>query len=169
MASGTVGVPDSIITVHPYERMGWATENTYPCTCGQKAGKPPSLIGSSIPTIDPFFPVDCTQPPPGVTVEVIVPTDSANAFICTEPTNLPGSDFKVNVARSGSSSSLNPMNNFQIGGSSISKQALTSGVGGVFGLLLLLAVGSTIYYRQRYLQLLNGTQATSKANKSKRQ
>ena len=170
MASGTPSVIDATITVHPYARIGWATQNVYPCTCGQKAGKPPNLIGTSIGTdTDSAWIVDCTQPPAGVTVQIDAPTDNPNAFICTQPTSLSDSGFRVNLISPSAAPSMRIPQSFQIGGTSVSSEALATGASGVFGVLFLLALGSTLWYRQRYLQLLNGNESSSRSRKSKRQ
>ena len=166
MASGTASSFDGTITVHPYDHIGQATDNTYPCTCGQKAGKPPSLIGTSIPTDDPFT-VECTQPPPGVNVQIDAPTDNPNAFICTQPTSLSDASFRVSLISPSAAPSIRLPQ--ALGGSSVSNETLATGASGVLGVLFLLAVGSTLWYRQRYLQLLNGNSNSSRTGKSKRQ
>lgn len=157
--------PAPTITFHPYARVDWGAEVAIPCHCGTSK-KPPSMVLNTTAT-DPGFNIECTQPPPGATVQVEVPSGSPNAFICTQapwPTDF---NLRLNAAN------VSPKPNMQLPLGSyvngMSSEDVTTGAIGSLGVVALLAIGSTIWYRRKYLSVLSTNRQNSTASKSKRQ
>lgn len=141
--------PQSIITFKPYVHMEQNTDMTYPCTCNN-IPKVQSVVTSSSTststTTDTSVTIGCTQPPPGATVQIEVPSGSANAIICTQQPLQSDSVFRINGMQVPLGIHSDQPN--------VSGQAFVTGTNGFLGVLVLLAVGSTLWYRRKYQQAI---------------
>lgn len=153
-------------TFHPYEHMGWGSEAAIPCKCATNAHKPPSQVLNSTATDDGFG-IDCTQPPPGATIQLDIPSDNPNTFICTQAPWPTDSNLRLNAANFSPKPSMQvPLGSYL---DSISSGEVTFGAVGFLGVIALLAIGSTIWYRRKYLSILSTIKHSSTTSKSKRQ
>jgi hypothetical protein len=113
--------------------------------------------------------IACTQPPPGVTIQLEPRAGNANLVICTQVPSIPV-DGGGGQATNGSDPSCIPSGHKgHPGGGDLPKEAFFSGLSGLLGVLLLLALGSTLWYRRKYQQQLSKNQHSNVANKPKAQ
>jgi hypothetical protein len=112
-------------------------------------------------SIRPNISVACTQPPPGVTIQLEPRTGATNIVICTQIPAIPpaGGDGNGSVA-SGNHSGH---------GGNLREEAFLSGLNRLFLVLFLLALGSTLWYQRKYQQAVNANQPSKVANKPKAQ
>lgn len=99
--------------------------------------------------------VVCRAPPPGVTIEIEPRTGDANIVICKQVPVIPvvGGDGNGSIGQGGN----------------LREEAFLSGLSSLLLLLFVLALGSTLWYQQKYQRALNENQRTKSADKPKDQ
>jgi hypothetical protein len=123
----------------------------------------------------------CTQPPPDVSLQIQSLGATANAYICTTETILDFEAFEatetsqptfaahLDAAKMTTAPNLQSSLDTHTGASNMLDGTFAIGPSGVFGIgvLFLMALGSTLWYRRKYLQALSASQQATAANKHK--
>lgn len=117
--------------------------------------------------LPPIMTDESTEPVRLVCTKPDFPDESANTFIWTRATPLPEFGLHVDAAKNTTAQGKQKLQDVHPSGANLFDRAAESGSSGIFFVLFLLALGSTLWYRRKYLHALTTSQQGTAANKTK--